>query len=149
MHQGILHSKSMAILPMPSLKFSIPNTKTPDGSLPLSSGGKGKSMFVVRNLPTKVLADSLANQSAPKSVLDEPDVSSCETDSAKDGGIQFHNGSEHGELLVNYVQIVTPSPTIQPNADVDEKTPLPNENSASCVGKCSKSGKDDHSSSSK
>ena len=102
-------------------------------------------MFVVRNLPTKVLADSLADQSTPKSALDEPNVSSCEIDSAKDCGIQFHNGSEHGELLVNYVQIVTPSPTIQPNADIDEKTLLPNGKSASNVGKCFKSGKDDHS----
>jgi hypothetical protein len=101
-------------------------------------------MCVVRNSPTKVLVDSLADQSAPKSVLDELDVSSCEIDSAKDGSIQLHSRSEHGKLLVNYMQIVTPSPAIQPNT-VDEETPPPNGKSVSCVGKCSKSGKDDHS----
>jgi hypothetical protein len=112
--------------------------KRPAGSLPLSSGGKGKSMCVVRNSPTKVLGDGLADQSAPRSVVDEPDVSSCETASAKDGG-----RSKHGELLVNFVQTVTPSPTIQPDADADEDTPPPIRKSGSHVGHCS--GKDDHS----
>jgi hypothetical protein len=131
--------------PMPPLKASTPNTKSPTGSLPLSSGRKGKSMCVVRNSPTKVLADGLPDQSALRSVMDEPNVSSYETASTKDGGFQLHSRSEHGELLVNFVQTVTPSPAIQLDVDADEKTPPPIGISGSRVGNCSKSGKDDHS----
>jgi hypothetical protein len=93
---------------------------------------------VCGNSPTKVLGDGLADQSAPRSAMDEPNVSSCETASTKDG-----DRSEHGEFPVNFVQTVTPSPAIQPDADADEDTPPPIRKSGGRVGHCS--GKDDHS----
>ena len=71
--------------------------------------------------------------------MDEPDVSSCEIASAKDGGIQLHSRSEHGELLVNFVQTMTLLPAIQLDVDAHKKTSPPIGISGSHVGNCSKS----------
>ena len=111
----------------------------------MSSGRKEKSLYLVINSPTKVLADGLLDQSTPRFIVDELDVSSCEIASAKDGGIELHSRSEYGELLVNFVQTMTLLPTIQLDVDAHEKTSPPIGISGSRIGNCSKSGKDDHS----